>query len=59
MQRWRPCLTDGAHDFQVQENSGSEKPLTPSSLLLELYVKETHGLVWDQRHHCAQGKQLD
>lgn len=53
MQRWRPCLTDGAHDFQVQEKSGSEKPLTHSSLLLELYVKETHGIVQDQRHDCA------
>lgn len=38
MQRWRPCFTDGTHNFQVQENSGSEKPLIPSSLSLELYV---------------------
>lgn len=53
MQTWRPCLTDGAHNFQVQENSGSEKPLTPSSLLLELYVNETHGIVQDQRCQCA------
>lgn len=53
MQRWRHCLTDGAHNFQVQEHSGSEKPSTPSSLSLELYVKETPGIVWDQRRHQA------
>lgn len=53
MRRWRYCLTDGAHNFQVQENSGSEKPSTPSSLSLELYVKETPGIVWDQRRHRA------
>lgn len=52
-QRWRPCLTDGTHNFQVQENSGSEKPLTPSSLSLELYVRETPGIVWYQRHHWS------